>query len=591
MKGLRFVCALLALWLLLVACVCGALAPDVPAQMASLEKPVPREPEPPAPEKDPEPEPVEEPQPSPEELETLARSEAIYAACETEDISSEAARYARELEIASSLEDLLLWQGAREKYSQWRAQTHPLSAEVVSFDHSLNFGDLGQFVDALLPEETRDLTPHSFHISRECAALDLRGYRMESGDRVLFGSLRPASHIDGAVIAEFPIETGDLRIYTEADGWVRMEAVSGARYDTTAVILNGENGSSIMAYTPSVWEDLDNESKRLVADGGFAIADAGGRLYLQLLAPAMEPACSADFTVVTSNSQLLDWDLGEMASIWRSYASSGNSRWNYRGYYYPAPSTYVPTGENVYYHQVSAYLTRSLLYLADKSPLCYDLSLCMLERIQGDQNEPGFFPTQSQSEWLMGDYTIGKGFYDTRFNTDLIGSYLKAYRDYGYFEDVLRTYTDFFLDYAAAHSRETESGGRFVDDYYNPTGGEATHCSLNHQIAQAILLYQIADAMGRDDAGQLADQMLLAVEDTAENWIKADGSLHYAFYRDGSYGGQDYPVLTYNDLYDMQTQLTSMGRPRSEKLDEIMASKLQSMIAAGITDYRGYVAP
>lgn len=587
MKVLRFFCALLAL-VLLAGCSLQVLAPDVPALSGEIDPPAPVAPEQPLPEEGEE---AEVPQPSPEELETQSRSEAIYLACENGAFSSEAERCARELEIAASLEDLWLWENGRQKYSQWRAQAHPLLDDAASFDEALNFGDVGQFVRALLPDETADLTPHNFRVYRNCATLKLRGYRMKSGDEVLFGSLRPTAHTESAVIAEFPITRGELRIHTEEDGWIAVDLQDGAQYETTAVVLNGEDGHSIMAYTPSVWEDVGNESKRLVADGGFAIVEEESSLRLQLIAPEMEPEYSADFTVVISDSRLIDWELGGIAELWRNYASSGNSRWNYRGYYYPAPSTYVPTGENVYHHQVSAYLTRSLLDLADKSPLCYDLSLCMLERIRGDQNIHGFFPTQSESEWLQGDYGIGKGFYDTRFNTDLIGAYLKAYRDYGYFEDVLRTYTDFFLGYAAAHCRETANGGCFVDDYYNPTGGEATHCSLNHQIAEAILLYQIADAMGRGDALSLAERMLLAVEDTAQNWIKDDGSLHYAFYRDGTYGGQDYPVLTYNDLYDMQAQLDAMGRSRSEKLDEIMASKLQSMIDTGITGYRGYEAP
>ena len=87
-----------------------------------------------------------------------------------------------------------------------------------------------------------------------------------------------------------------------------------------------------------------------------------------------------------------------------------------------------------------------------------------------------------------------------------------------------------------------------------------------------------------DGAYKLAERMLQAVRDTAENWIRSDGDLHYARLPDGSYGRDDYPYLTYNDLYLLQTYLEGKGRAVPE-LQRLMDAKRAWMDANGITGY------
>ena len=64
-----------------------------------------------------------------------------------------------------------------------------------------------------------------------------------------------------------------------------------------------------------------------------------------------------------------------------------------------------------------------------------------------------------------------------------------------------------------------------------------------------------------------------------------DSNLHSCRRADGSFGGNDYPYLTYNDLYKLQKELLAMGRPRCETLDTLMAAKLTWMQANEITGY------
>ena len=102
------------------------------------------------------------------------------------------------------------------------------------------------------------------------------------------------------------------------------------------------------------------------------------------------------------------------------------------------------------------------------------------------------------------------------------------------------------MDFAENHHYDTQNGGILVWDY--DKSKSPVHSSLNHQLAELQLLYQYGKRTNQEALTQLADRMLLGVEDTWQDWIREDGNLHYCRLPDGSYGKEDYPYLTYNDL-------------------------------------------
>lgn len=65
----------------------------------------------------------------------------------------------------------------------------------------------------------------------------------------------------------------------------------------------------------------------------------------------------------------------------------------------------------------------------------------------------------------------------------------------------------------------------------------------------------------------------------------ANGDLHYAVFSNGSYGLQDYPYLTYNDLFELQALLKEAGREPSAVLELLMQSKRRWMDANGVSGY------
>jgi len=129
--------------------------------------------------------------------------------------------------------------------------------------------------------------------------------------------------------------------------------------------------------------------------------------------------------------------------------------------------------------------------------------------------------------------------------------------------------------HAQTNAIPTQSG-ILVEDYSHPDGNLPTHISLNHQLAEILFLYETRDPT----AIETAEQMLRGIEDTVQYWIRADKNLHYACYPNGTFGGVDYPYLTYNDLLALNTYLGG-----NESLERLMEAKRMWMDKNNITEY------
>lgn len=255
------------------------------------------------------------------------------------------------------------------------------------------------------------------------------------------------------------------------------------------------------------------------------------------------------------------------------------------GYYYKTPTDYTPTGDDHYYLNPAAYIPAKLA----KQTVSRDgqfIAAAMLDLQREHYNDAGYLPTAPQSGWLSRDYGIGAGFYDTRFNTDLAVALLTLGENLGIdeFKAQAFDYAEFLIEHAATRSTEVAGGGILVDDYSHPDGSERTHTSLNHQLAEILFLYRAADATDdaslRSSATDTADRMLAGIAATTGDWIKPDSNLHYARYPDGSFGGVDYPYLTYNDLLALDRYLGG-----NDALRRLMAAKKEWMDANGVTEY------
>lgn len=423
------------------------------------------------------------------------------------------------------------------------------------------------------------------------ATIRQRRYELYNGDEVFFGSTEAQEEVSNACVHSVQVDA--------KAGWVRWYDVTLQQWMATifkpqliqasCIVLSPESGGEYLIYTPKVYQSLGNGTLQhhpeIAGSIQMSVNAAGYRI--QVLSDQIPRGCTAEYTIVQSEEELFDWAGGKIQNFWKGYTMDGDGKWCYDGYYFPSPDSYVPTGENCYYRLPAAYLCKSFAYGATYYRVSEDLAVATLDVMRQQQNDEGFFPTLPKSQWLSGTYRIGPGFYDTRFNTDLTEVFYKMseWIRCDEFDSAMNRYYDFFLSFAKANHAETASGGWLVRDYYHPEGSKRTHTSLNHQLAEILSLYHAAGYLDRSDLGALADRMLLAIEDTAANWIREDCNLHYAVYPDGSYGGTDYPYLTYNDLYYLRQYLTEQGR-ESAALQKLMDAKLKWMKASGVTGYQ-----
>jgi len=109
---------------------------------------------------------------------------------------------------------------------------------------------------------------------------------------------------------------------------------------------------------------------------------------------------------------------------------------------------------------------------------------------------------------------------------------------------------DHYIIHVLSHHRETKNGGYLVDDYgYSQMPGIRTHMSLNHQLLGMNFLYELFITTQDARYKTLAEKLKKGIEDTWSSWIiKKTGDLYYCYLLSGRYDGQDYPLLTLNDL-------------------------------------------
>ncbi|MCD8089037.1 MAG: hypothetical protein LUD81_00130 [Clostridiales bacterium] len=291
--------------------------------------------------------------------------------------------------------------------------------------------------------------------------------------------------------------------------------------------------------------------------------------------------------VLKSERPLVDWDSPNQLNIINSdLVHQGRFLWD--GYYFTQSSDYSPYyGSGTYCRHPSSYVPVVFAHYGSFNA-AYDLGYAFTYICMKNQCENGYWKTGQSVNWLNSDFGIGGGFYDTRFNTDFAQGLLYAYKRYGNpeFLDSLIKYIRYFFSHAENYHYETENGGLLVQDYSCDYDHKNTHCSLNHQLAELNLLYNVYDEIKFEGCRLLADKMLLGVEDTCDQWILENNNLKYALYYSGSANTMtDYPYLTYNDLFTTRQILRDMFNRESEAVNRLMDAKLKWMKANNVTGY------
>ena len=392
-------------------------------------------------------------------------------------------------------------------------------------------------------------------------------------------------------------DTATMRRYSqESQQWFASPLgegqISGGQYH-----ISHEEGSLLLV-SPQSYLPRENQMLQYLpqSDGYFRSRPAEKGWQLELCSPVY-PGAQVECFYALSGEQLVDWQDSVAQELWANYDFTGDNRWCYDGYYYLAPENYIPSGEN-YYHRLSAAYIAS--QCAEKEGrICFDLALPMLHVMLGLQNDQGYFPTLAGSQWLLTDYGIGAGFYDTRFNSDLVEALLIMNERFHVpeFADAAMRYGQYYQSMAeknhyalnAGADAETDAG---ADDSawlvwdYAYEGCQPNHSSLNHQIAEILVLYRLYDLTGYEDYEDLANTLLRGILALGKRWLLPNNDLAYAYLPDASLGMQDYPYLTYNDLFDLCQALDQRYGSHDPLLDQLMSGKRQWMDKQGISGYK-----
>jgi len=310
-------------------------------------------------------------------------------------------------------------------------------------------------------------------------------------------------------------------------------------------------------------------------DGEITVTRQKGSFVLSLSHPEGEGQWH--WYLLASSRPLVEWTSSQK-SIWKGYDMTGQYRFCQKGFYQLSPESYDPTGDGVYFLNPASYIPAKFIATGG-SRAADKLGVAMLDTVRRNLQGRGHIPISTESSWLKTDYGIGPGYYDTRWSTDLGLALSQADKKFGLPD--FRVDVQAMADHVADHIRQngfTLPGktGLLSPDYSWDGSYKTPHCSLNHALAEALLLYQ----GGRE---QEADALVLALAEA--DWLRPDGNLKYGLMPDGREVGTDYPYLTYNDLLLLRKYYETTGRQYPKALQTLMDSKLQYMLSQNITGY------
>jgi hypothetical protein len=300
---------------------------------------------------------------------------------------------------------------------------------------------------------------------------------------------------------------------------------------------------------------------------------------------------------VGSNKILIDVKDQSTINIWKNYDFTKKAKLGIDGYYYECPSSYTPYEKGAYWNSPSMYLINAMVKNGG-SPLSDILATAYLSIAENNINQEGFIPSQPESNWLKETYGIGGGYFDTRYNADMIEIYLLAYQNFGiesyqiaylqlanyYLKHGENNHVELYLSSENADSQENLPGW-LVEDYGNGDNQINTHTALNHQLQAIHIFLKLYELEGDQVYLDYASKMIRGIEYTQNQWIMPNRNLEYAYMPDGQMGYIDYEYLTYNDFYKVQNDLIAVNGTRNFSFDILMGSKREWMKANDISNY------
>ena len=301
----------------------------------------------------------------------------------------------------------------------------------------------------------------------------------------------------------------------------------------------------------------------------------------------MEPFTYADTYIISSSEKLLKDEKSIMEYI---DITNRNSSWytfygnNYKIQYSIDPFTKEGYGkmlnklieEDIY--EASIENESNIFSLISKSAI-----FSLYHHTAQNNLDGGIWLTNYTSTWLSKDYGIKSYYIDTRYN-ETIGYFLlelyKLKEDNKYLKSFL-IYADFIVDLWKTESYLVNNN-KILPDYFSSKHSIKTHSSFNHQLALINYLFKAYEIINDKKYYNTAKDMLNEILGFGDAWIRENGDIWYQVNYKGEFSGNDYPIVTLDDMLFTQMYLYQFDNKVNDQLTKFIKSKLEYLKELGI---------
>ncbi len=405
------------------------------------------------------------------------------------------------------------------------------------------------------------------------------GYSYSKYDKGDFWAIKiPSTDQEQKIQQELPLEGQILDIYImDQDHWKSIEVLpQEIKLEDYIFIVTDKR--SYMFSRPDSYIDMGYGTRKSQDEIRMDISlelDEGNWSFTYNF--QSQPYVDHVIWGISSEQKLLDFNDTSIESRFASYDFVNKARFLEDGYYYRSPESYLPTDKQAYWRIPSMYLVTH--FVEGGNSLAEELlAKGWLDVGIKNINSEGYFATLPRSNWLYEDYGIEDGFFDTRFNGDMISTYLESYQKYGNssYREAYLLLAYYYLSHAVNHHfsfGENGEGWLVYDYYHDGLGDLPVHTSLNHQIHAISMFLNLFLEEENYDYFDIAMHMLKGIRFTQDLWPNEEGDLHYAMLPDQTMGLSDYPVLTLNDMLKLQELLEKEFYGREPAIDMLIEVK------------------
>lgn len=419
-------------------------------------------------------------------------------------------------------------------------------------------------------------------------------YSFTNGDLYYYLRYEPVSPESGtiSVLLPYRFDTYDIRTISYPHGLDQTKSEIKTYRDQKpdngimtmlnpgSVYIDSEYLNAFFSYTSVFEKDIRNIRKELYEKAENIHITADG---VRITLPAVANSFSEQWGIISAE-KLVDWEDEKAVAAVKTGDLSRVRKWGGNGQYYFLPYAYAPYSPNGFYRNSANHIGN--LFINIPGRFFQDYAYITIDTLTRTQKSDGFWGTDPMAVNLYESYKVGAGFFDTRWDTEAALSLLRGYRkfDEPHMLEAAVKFADFYCGFALENSYVTKNNGILVYDYgFSATPGVVTHVSLNHLVNEMNFLLEMYITTSDLEYLEVAAKILIGIEDTGKSWINTEtGDLHYAYYGDGKYGGQDYPTLTLNDLRYARELITTLYGKDNPVIKMLIETKEKYLTREGI---------